>query len=345
MDKTLTIIIPTYNMERYLRHCLDSLVVPNMDEVEVLVINDGSKDSSSAIAHEYQDKFPQTFRVIDKENGNYGSCINRGLKGATGKYVKVLDADDSFDNNSFGLFIECAKAIDVDLIITDYITVNEKDETTGFYDYNALFKMQDKSSFSFKDFVALASRCTLPMHCIAYNRRVFKDLNYYQIEGISYTDNQWAIEPMVNVNTVYYLHLALYKYFVGRPGQTMDPRVYTKSLPHRLKVFERLVFVWEQHGQKTASLNQYLSNIIQATYLRMFASALFHKSNEQSTMLSAFDRRLKQAHRSFYNYSNGFSLSPKLKIPYLWYWRHFHTFRPFKILFKIKFRGFNLSEL
>lgn len=101
MDKILTIIIPTYNMEKYLRHCLDSLIVPNMDKVEVLMINDGSKDSSSAIGHEYQNRYPKTFRVIDKENGNYGSCINRGLKEATGKYVKVLDADDSFDQLIF----------------------------------------------------------------------------------------------------------------------------------------------------------------------------------------------------------------------------------------------------
>ena len=90
MNKILTIIIPTYNMEKYLRRCLDSLIIDEegMKQLEVLVINDGSKDSSSQIAHEYQDKYPDTFRVIDKENGNYGSCINRGLKEATGKYVK-----------------------------------------------------------------------------------------------------------------------------------------------------------------------------------------------------------------------------------------------------------------
>ena len=70
MNKILTIIIPTYNMEKYLRRCLDSLIIDEegMKQLEVLVINDGSKDSSSQIAHEYQDKYPDTFRVIDKEN-------------------------------------------------------------------------------------------------------------------------------------------------------------------------------------------------------------------------------------------------------------------------------------
>ena len=90
MNKILTIIIPTYNMEKYLRRCLDSLIIDEegMKQLEVLVFNDGSKDSSSQIAHEYQDKYPDTYRVIDKNNGNYGSCINIGLKEAKGKYVK-----------------------------------------------------------------------------------------------------------------------------------------------------------------------------------------------------------------------------------------------------------------
>lgn len=107
MEKILTIVIPTYNMQDYLRRCLDSLIVPEeqMQLLEVLVVNDGSKDNSSAIAHEYQDKYPGTFRVIDKENGNYGSCVNRGLKEATGKYIKILDADDWFDTKALTSFV------------------------------------------------------------------------------------------------------------------------------------------------------------------------------------------------------------------------------------------------
>ena len=95
MQKLLTIIVPTYNMQDYLRHCLDSLIVSNewLDLLEVLVINDGSKDKSSEIGHEFEMLYPNTFVVIDKENGNYGSCINKGLEIATGKYVKVLDSD------------------------------------------------------------------------------------------------------------------------------------------------------------------------------------------------------------------------------------------------------------
>ena len=108
MEKILTIVIPTYNMEKYLNRCLSSLVVePDwMDKLEVLVVNDGSKDRSQAIAQVYESQYPRTFKVIDKENGNYGSCINAALPVALGKNIKILDADYWFENANVPAFID-----------------------------------------------------------------------------------------------------------------------------------------------------------------------------------------------------------------------------------------------
>ena len=131
MNKVLSIIIPTYNMEDYLRQCLDSLIIADdlMQQLEVLVINDGSKDQSSAIAHEYSRKHPSTIFVIDKENGNYGSCINRGLKEATGKFIKILDADDSFDSAALAEFINQLRDTNADLVITNFSVVDSEGRT------------------------------------------------------------------------------------------------------------------------------------------------------------------------------------------------------------------------
>ena len=85
MEKQISIIIPTYNMEAYIGKCLDSLLIPEFDQVEVLVVNDGSKDRSSEIAHRYADRYPDSIRVIDKPNGNYCSCINAALPQCTGR--------------------------------------------------------------------------------------------------------------------------------------------------------------------------------------------------------------------------------------------------------------------
>ena len=95
--KLLTVIVPSYNMEKYLLKCLGSLIVAPelMERIEVIVVNDGSTDRTSEIAHSFEVKFPGVFRVIDKENGHYGSCVNAGLKMASGVFAKILDADDS----------------------------------------------------------------------------------------------------------------------------------------------------------------------------------------------------------------------------------------------------------
>ena len=125
MNKILTIVVPTYNMQDYLNRCLDSLiVVPElMGQLEVLVINDGSKDNSSVIGHEYEARYPNTFRVIDKENGNYGSCVNRGLAEAKGKYIKILDADDWFNTKEFEDYLRNLSTVEVDLVLTSYYFV------------------------------------------------------------------------------------------------------------------------------------------------------------------------------------------------------------------------------
>ncbi len=122
MEKILTIVIPTYNMQDYLRRCLDSLIVPEeqMKHLEVLVVNDGSKDNSSAIAHEYQNKYPDTFRVIDKDNGHYGSCVNAALKIATGKYFRLVDADDWVNTSGLIKLIDLLSVHDEDAVFTKF---------------------------------------------------------------------------------------------------------------------------------------------------------------------------------------------------------------------------------
>ena len=111
MEKLLTLIVPTYNMEQYLERCLTSLIIDSdqMDLMQVLVINDGSKDRSSEIAHSFEDKYPHTYTVIDKENGNYGSCFNCGIELALGKFIRLLDADDWFNAEGLSEFINHLK--------------------------------------------------------------------------------------------------------------------------------------------------------------------------------------------------------------------------------------------
>lgn len=231
MGKILSIIIPTYNMEKYLRKCLDSLIVSddNMKLIEVLVINDGSKDSSSQIAHEYENKFPNTFKVIDKENGNYGSCVNRGLKEAMGKYVKVLDADDYFDTKSFEFFISFLIKCNSELILTDFKRVNEFGKTIS------IMKSNLEKGLHYLNDLPEKTAMNMWMHSVTYTTESVRKIHYKQTEGISYTDQEWIFLPFSAHKTWEYCPIVLYNYLNGRDGQTVADDVFEKNFWMELK--------------------------------------------------------------------------------------------------------------
>ena len=106
MKKNLTISIAAYNVENYLEKTLDSLIIDNLDKLEVLIVNDGSKDNTKKIAQKYCKKYPNSIKLIDKENGGYGSTINAGIKEATGKYFKQLDGDDWYNTENLNRLVE-----------------------------------------------------------------------------------------------------------------------------------------------------------------------------------------------------------------------------------------------
>lgn len=230
MDKILTVVVPTYNMEKYLDRCLTSLIVEDakMNCLEVLVINDGSKDCSSEIAHSYESKYPETFRVVDKENGNYGSCVNRGVSEATGKFIKVLDADDSFDNVVLSNYLDFLSKEELfssaDLIISDYCKVDENQEVINSYGFSygdgplSLAQVNDGMQPHFQ------------MHGITYRTEMLKCIGYVQSEGISYTDQEWCFAPMAYVKTAWYFNKPLYRYTIGREGQTMEYSSVMKNM-------------------------------------------------------------------------------------------------------------------
>lgn len=220
-------------MERYLNRCLSSLTLSQelMSILEVIVINDGSKDRSSEIAHSYQKKHPDTFRVIDKENGNYGSCINRGLKEAKGKYIKILDADDWFDTENFEEFLKLLVGLDVDCVMSDMIQVDEDGNTISQWRYS----LPKEESFSIQELLKLDQSELLWMHCVAYKTKNLRSINYQQTEGISYTDQEWLFLPMATCKSLFYFPKTVYNYLTGRDGQTMNPEVYEKNYWQEIK--------------------------------------------------------------------------------------------------------------
>lgn len=231
LSKILTVIVPSYNMEKYLPKCLGSLVVkPELIErLEVLVVNDGSKDRTNEIAHEFAKKYSNTFMVIDKANGHYGSCINAALKDAVGRYVKILDADDSFDPDEFSRFLKLLERTDADAIFTDYVTVDEEGRVL-VRKVLPLVQNQplEKDCLSQLDMAA--------MHALAYRTDLLREIGYRQTEGVAYTDTEWATEPLSYARTMIYFPMVVYRYLLGREGQSVDQAVVARNVGQMEKV-------------------------------------------------------------------------------------------------------------
>ena len=213
-------------MEEYLPQCLNSLVIDNKElfqKLDVIVVNDGSPDRTSEIAHEFNLKYPSVFRVIDKGNGHYGSCVNVGIRAATGKYVKILDADDSFDTRILEGFVHFLGTHDLDVCFTDAVSVTasgtETERMTCGYPRDIPFGLRE---------IAECSQ-DISMHRVAYRLELLREMGYRQLEGVSYTDTQWCFLPMASINNAFYLPIQLYRYLSDRDGQSTSTREWVKN--------------------------------------------------------------------------------------------------------------------
>lgn len=302
-------------MERYLNYCLDSLIIEkHLDNLEVLVINDGSKDNSLNIAKEYESEYPQVFRIINKENGNYGSCVNRGLKEAKGKYVKILDADDSFHSVNFEAFISYLLVIDADLILSDFAIVNECREVQSIHHYN----FECYKELSMNEICITPSFMDMQMHAVTYRRQILIDLEYRQTEGISYTDQEWIFIPMLRVNKVYAFDKCVYNYLVGREGQTMSPDVRMKSMSHLMKCMYGMIDVYNIyfHEMNESKLKYFHARLIpQLKEIYILSFSCFSKSVKEQ--LIRFDSEIKKRNIKIYSLVE----QTNVKFNYISFWR------------------------
>lgn len=304
MNKILTIVVPTYNMEKYLDRCLNSLIAPDKgyrNQVEVIVVIDGATDKSSAIAHAYEEKFPDVFKVIDKENGHYGSCINAALKVASGKYIKLVDADDYLDSISLSHYLSILAENDIDVVLSGFRTINEAGQITSTF----VREIKHGAVLEWPDVIeSFCNNRNLAMHEVAYKTAILKETNYKQTEGIAYTDQEWVFYPMQNVKTFMSLDLVLYNYLLGRDGQSVSPQILCKSIPALLTIAKRMIE--EAPAYLYASeIQRYFQNnslwLIEYTYSIYLLS---YNLNDNKEELIKFDNLLHDKNRDIYNRLN-----------------------------------------
>ena len=315
----MSIIVPTYNMEKYLSRCLKSLVVSKeyLSSLEVLIINDGSKDHSSTIGHEFESKHPQTFRVIDKENGNYGSCINRGLREARGKYVKILDADDYYDTVAFEKYLSKLSGIDTDIVTNHFDTVNEEGQLIRTFKFD--FGKEKNHLLKDCDSYLLT---IITMHGLAYRREMLLANDYKQTEGISYTDQEWSFMPFGMAKTLYDSDEKIYEYLIGREGQTMEASKMASSVRHLEKVAYSLIDYYSS-GKWDSWLDYIFTKKMMMLISSIYTIYLLNSDKFESHELKKFDDNLLNLNKKLYDcMDNQFLHEKVLKIRYIYLWRN-----------------------
>lgn len=294
-EKLLTLIVPTYNMEIYLRRCLDSVTREDVsDSIEVIVVNDGSKDSSLDIAREYEKKRPDVVVVVDKPNGNYGSCVNAALPLVRGKYVKMLDADDWYDTDGLISLLSCLKDLECDMFITHYKWVfSDGDEVI----INYSSKWEESKIYNVDEVFGTDDFYRLQMHQIAFRTTLLRGMKYVQTEGISYTDAEWTYKPLFHVNDVAFVDSLVYCYYIGRAGQTMDSSVLVKSLSHEAKSLMSMIeYRRTQPEVKKPNLANYLRFRSENRCFNFYFNALVYMSDDDFAKLdlASIDNRIKE---------------------------------------------------
>jgi glycosyltransferase involved in cell wall biosynthesis len=296
MEKLLTIVIPAYNMERYLDRCISSLLLLETDELqqtEVIVVNDGSTDGTSTLAHCYEERYSDVVRVVDKENGNYGSCINKGLELATGRYIKILDADDWFDVDAYAQFVNNLKKIDVDLVVTDF---NQVDTDNHIISRSHLCEKDVCTTTTLDNFPDY-----LQMHSLCYRTEMLREHHYVQTTGISYTDTEWSIIPLLYVKTMVCLPICLYQYLVGRDGQTMEASVLYNRRGHLIKTLTKCV-EWLNRERKKGCESYYVEGRTNMSISFLYYTILIENKGKECADLVAFDWYLQRQAPYVYNH-------------------------------------------
>ena len=334
-DKLLSVVIPTYNMEALLPRCLSNLIINDetlFNMLEVLVVIDGATDGSSVIAHQYEQEHPQVFRVIDKENGNYGSCVNRGLAEAKGKYIKVLDADDYFDSQSLNTLIELLQNNDTDLVLTNYCTC----DIDGKNIVRKSFDIPTNTELSTKELSVLGAH--MAMHAVTYKTEKLRNIGYKQTEGISYTDQEWIYKPMTTVKTFIYHNLDLYYYTIGRIGQTMDIEAMAKNMHHNIIVLRSVLNTYI-NTNKDDDIYEYLRNRIEKFAEYIYSLYLFNTEKINIAPLITFDKELSSTCPKLYNFLGKLYAG---KLPFVKIWRLFYYKKDYGINNFFRYRKYRL---
>lgn len=292
--KQLTISIAAYHVEKYLPETLDSFLIPEVkDQLEVLIINDGSGEGVNAIAREYEMKYPEIFRLINKENGGHGSTVNRGIEEAAGRYFKTVDGDDRVNPQGLAELLAHLETATEDLVVTDYECF---DDASG-----EIFDVK-KHDFPGKEcgriyaFDEISDKLYINMHAAAFRTELLRKMERRLDEHCFYVDAEYMLYPIPEVETVSFLSKPVYEYRLGMTTQSMDIHNMQRNCAHHEMVLTHLLsFYKEKEHTVTAAKRAYLAKGVARILTSQYKIYLSYPSSaEYKNKIRSWDDLIKK---------------------------------------------------
>lgn len=239
--KLLSFIIPSFNCERYLEKCVHSMLDASiLDQLEILIVNDGSTDATEEIAGKLCAQYPQTIRLISQENRGHGGALNAGCAAAAGKYLKVVDADDWVETESLPLFLKLLAECDSDVVLTHFFTRNiSTGETQKWKSYPREFGRSYSMEQIMSEWKSFDRSMTL--HGITYRTDFYRNNGIGLSEHVFYEDYEYATIPCCYAKSVTPLDLFVYDYRIGDVNQSVSDANQLKRISHTETVLNRLI--------------------------------------------------------------------------------------------------------
>lgn len=262
--KILSVAIPCYNSAEYMHKAIESCLVLKED-VEVIIVDDGSaKDNTAEVGARFAAEYPTICKFVHQENGGHGQAVNTGLKNATGLYFKVLDSDDWFNTDALVKMVDKIKSnIDkgemLDLYIANYVYEKPSENKTSVVRYTSV--MPTNKTITWNDIKGVRPDQNILMHSVIYRRELLLECKLELPKHTFYVDNIFVFAPLPYVKTLCYMDLDLYRYYIGREGQSVNEKIMISRIDQQIRVNKILMDV-DILNVESPALRNYMLNFL-----------------------------------------------------------------------------------
>lgn len=263
--KLLSVVIPCYNSQEYMKYCIESLL-PGGEDVELLIVNDGSSDKTSEIANEYAKAYPNIIRAIHQINGGHGEAVNTGIKNATGLYLKVVDSDDWVDTRAYLKILNILKELtnenkSIDMFISNFVYEKEGSKFKKVMKYDDV--LPEGKIFTWDDIGKFKKGQYILMHSVIYRTQLLRNCNLVLPKHTFYVDNLFVYIPLKYVKDIYYLNVDFYRYFIGREDQSVNESVMIKRIDQQIKVNKLMIDTVDLQSIENENIYRYMINYLE----------------------------------------------------------------------------------